>query len=272
MLTILAPSHHSEAKHLFAGLDEHLVLASIFAGTTPAPVYVDDPSEPRAGFTLFKHRALLGGAPEAGFVADLGAALNEQIIPACLSGGIEAFVVSFDHPAWQGALPQLLPGRTPIQAKRQYYRYEVGDPARAVDTPGIPAGINALAVDAALLGSEMQHVEALREETCSERVSVEDFIEHSFGMCLAQGGELAAWCLSEYNCDGRCEVGVATHEKFQRRGLGTLVTRLFLEQARARGMRQVGWHCWSRNLPSGALARRSGFDLIKEFDAYIYRL
>jgi GNAT superfamily N-acetyltransferase len=274
MLTILPPSHNIAAQPLFSGLDEHLVLGSIFAGNTPAAVYVDDPVQPCAAFTIFKHHALLGGAPQTAFVSALGQVMNDQIIPTCKASRIDGFVLAFDHPAWQDALPELFPGQTPIQARRQYYAHAL---TGATPTPeedlALPSGFDALPVDAALLSrTDLLHIDELRDETCSERISVEDFIARSFGMCLVHGNELAAWCLSEYNCDGRCEVGVATHENFQRRGLGTRVTRLLLDQARARGMRQVGWHCWSRNLPSGALARRAGFDLIKEFDTYIYPL
>ncbi len=51
-----------------------------------------------------------------------------------------------------------------------------------------------------------------------------------------------------------------------------MVTRLLLAQAHENGLHQVGWHCWSRNVPSAALARKAGFELVKEFTVYYYAL
>jgi RimJ/RimL family protein N-acetyltransferase len=75
---------------------------------------------------------------------------------------------------------------------------------------------------------------------------------------------LAAWCLSEYNYADRCEVGIATVEEYQQRGLGTVVGCAFVEEAIRRGYRQIGWHCWLRNQPSAALAGKIGYSLRSE--------
>jgi RimJ/RimL family protein N-acetyltransferase len=112
----------------------------------------------------------------------------------------------------------------------------------------------------------------LREELCSERETVEEFLEKSFGFAILQEAALAAWCLSEYNTGGRCEVGVATVEKYQRRGLGTVVTLALVEHALAHGYHTVGWHCWKRNVPSSALALRAGFHLVLEYPVILLLL
>ena len=105
-------------------------------------------------------------------------------------------------------------------------------------------------------------------EMCSERPSVEDFLARSFGVCLVdeEQGTLAGWCLSEYNCGNRCEVGIEVAEAYQRRGMGTLLARALCREAFARrGIRQVGWHCLAANAASGATARRAGLRLIKQY-------
>jgi hypothetical protein len=276
MLHCLPAARHGTAAPLFADLDEHLVLASIFAGKSPAEVYVDDPLSPGAGFTWFKHRAFLGGTPKnRSFLEELRDLLNDRLIPAALAAGVEAMLLDFNDPAWQPVLADLLPDHTPILAKRQYFTCTLDAPEHLPYSGPelLPPGFEALPVDAALLArAELAYIDLLRGETCSERTSVEDFLAHSFGMCLVCSGELAAWCLSEYNINGRCEVGVATMEAYQRRGLGALVTRRFLAQAQAAGYRQVGWHCWARNEASSALARRVGLQLQKEHSVHLYLL
>lgn len=261
---------------LFAGLEEHLVLASIFAGKSPATVYVDDRSLPSAAFIWYKHRAFLGGSPRnQGFLNETGELLNSELIPAALAQGVEAMLLHFYDPAWQTELAALLPSHTPILGRRQYFQIDIDpstDPQFFVGGP-LPDGFEALPVDVDLLSrDELGNIDLLRAETCSERLSVEDFLTYSFGSCLVKQEHLAAWCLSEYNVDGRCEVGVATMEAYQRQGLGTLVTRRFLAQAREAGYDQVGWHCWANNEASGALARRAGFRLHKESFVHLYLL
>jgi RimJ/RimL family protein N-acetyltransferase len=78
-------------------------------------------------------------------------------------------------------------------------------------------------------------------------------------------GQLAGFCLSEYNVDGRCEVGIATLEPFQRRGLATAMGHAFLSLARASGIRDVGWHCWRQNVASAATALRIGLRHVADY-------
>jgi len=37
------------------------------------------------------------------------------------------------------------------------------------------------------------------EEMQSERLSVEDFLQKSFGYCVIHDEEIMGWCMSEYN-------------------------------------------------------------------------
>jgi RimJ/RimL family protein N-acetyltransferase len=75
--------------------------------------------------------------------------------------------------------------------------------------------------------------------------------------------------MSEYNVSDRCEIGIATAEKYQRKGIATLVTWSFLAEAHRRGYTRVGWDCWTRNEASGATARKAGFTLVEEYPATV---
>jgi len=85
---------------------------------------------------------------------------------------------------------------------------------------------------------------------------------------ILRENKVITWCLSEYNLGERCEVGIATAEEYRRRGLSTITGLAFIEQARANGIRRIGWHCWTRNEGSVSAARRLNFDLVKELQAY----
>jgi RimJ/RimL family protein N-acetyltransferase len=109
---------------------------------------------------------------------------------------------------------------------------------------------------------------------CSERASVADFLARSFGVCLVDESEraLAAWCLSEYNCGARCEVGIEVVEAYQRRGLGTGLARALCAEAAARGVERVGWHCIAANTASGATARAAGLALVARYTGAVVLL
>lgn len=247
----------------------HLALGSILAGRTPAAIYADDPAHPAVGLTWFHGRAFLCGQPGAADVEATGLVLREHLLPQALAAGQEAFILHFHPQGWAKHLETLLPGRQPIQAARQYYACTLLP--RAIQPP--PPGFEPLPADAALLDRlNPAGRAALEEEMVSERPSVADFLEKSFGVCLVRGDELVGWCLSEYNLDGRCEVGVATMEPYRQRGLGKWMTLALAAQALERGYHSLGWHCWLKNIPSAALARSAGFSYRHEEIVSVYRL
>lgn len=260
---------------LFKPLDQHLVIASILAGKTPGQVYVDDLASPRLGIAWFKYRVFLcstapGGEIPRESVATASRVLCEQMLPEALAAGREVFILHTCPRTWDDHLATLVPGRKIIPAVRQYFAcQQVNQDWR----PLLPPGFELLPADLPLLERlNPAGRAALVEEMTSERPSLEDYLEKSFGVCLVQGDELVGWCLSEYNLDGRCEVGVATMEPYQRRGLGTLMSLALVEQALEMGYHTVGWHCWIKNTPSATLARRAGFAHIHDEPVAVYLL
>ena len=133
----------------------------------------------------------------------------------------------------------------------------------------LPAGFSMQLITPEFLSSDIAGLDAVREEMCSERASIEDFLARSFGLCPVHSNEVAGWCMSEYNVGDRCEIGIATAEKHQRKGIATLATWSFLAEAHRRGYTRVGWDCWTRNEASGATARKAGFTLVEEYPATV---
>jgi len=265
MITLLTPDQLPAARTLFNAMaGHHLILPSILAGLTPARVWVDDPNAPRVAAALFHNKIyLLGSSREAGFNATLGELLTGEVFPELKQNDVGIALIFPSNPGWAELYPSLFGNafaRIYPDAQRQVYAFDAGKNT-LIDWRGLlPEGFTLRAVDAALLADDRwSSIEYLREETQSERISVEDFLAHSFGVCLTHGLDLVAWCLSEYNCGERCEVGIATVEQYQRRGFGSVVGAAFVEEALRRGYRSIGWHCWTRNLPSAALARRIGY-------------
>jgi GNAT superfamily N-acetyltransferase len=261
------PAAHASIRPLFRDLEHHLLVEAFFEGKLPANLFVDDTERPRAGLLAYNNRFLFGGDPNR---ADFNAALHhyftEKVIPLRKAAGSDGILLYYSPADWLPRLDEVFSGFETFQAPREYYQMTTPDPAPDID---LPAGFSLHLISPAFMESGIQGLEALREEMCSERTSVEDFLAHSFGICPVYENEIAGWCLSEYNTGGGCEIGIATLEPHQRQGLATQLTKAFLAEAARRGYTRIGWDCWKRNQPSAATARKAGFTLLEEYPAFV---
>lgn len=265
----LSPAEFSRAESVLQTLRHHLAVTGILAGTVPARLIVDHPTHPRTVLAWTQHRFYLTGSPENhAFNQALGRLFSDTIYPQALAAGDAMFMLYYAPDTWRNPVEDtILRDKLPTELWRQYYRLK----EKRVDWRAmLPEGFELRPVDPALLeNTQLRHLDALREETCSERPSVQDFLEKSFGVCIVHGDELAGWCLSEYNTPDSCEIGIETREPYRRRGFATLMTTALVEEAQARGIAHVGWHCWASNKPSAKTALKAGFELVADYPVYM---
>jgi len=266
-LFTLPPPSYERVRPLLLGMDIHLIGRSILARKTPVQIFVDHIEQPRALFAQAGHRFILAG--KASF-SDFNIAIQNHfvnvLLPEFQKNGVEGFPIYYDSPEWEGGISSLLPGQEIIHADREYFTCtEVKQDWRKI----LPEGFRVLPVNADLLSKDFKHLNTLKEEMTSERPSVEDFLDKSFGVCAIHENELAGWCLSEYNTDGRCEIGIETISEYRKRGLATALTLALLEHAFSTGLNEVGWHCFKRNVPSSQTARKAGLEKVCDYRSFI---
>ena len=239
---------------LFQPLEHHLLIRALFEGNLIAKMFADGKHQPKAGLIAYNSRFVLGGDPNnESFNKDIAAYFRETVLP---SRNGEGFLVTFTSDAWIPTLKTLFAGNEIIIAPRLYFEIT---PDQNLEV-NLPERFSIQPVVTELMKSNMEGLETLREEMCSERASVEDFLEKSFGVCSVYENQIVCWCLSEYNTGDRCEIGIATLQPHQRKGIATAITKLFLIEAAKRGYQRVGWDCWERNEASVATARKAGFE------------
>jgi len=264
----LDSADYGRVRPLVEALDFHLPVIALIEGTSPGKMVVDDAETPRAVLARTGHRYFLAGAPDLpAFNQALGRLFAETIYPQGIAAGDELFSLAYDPPGWEAEIGAILGDRHPLRATREYYELAA---SRCGPSAPLPEGFALRPADRALLEDErVKNLEELREEMCSERSSVDEFLAKSFGLCPIYGDELAGWCLSEYNTADRCEIGIASLPPFRRRGLATALTGAFVKEARARGTGRIGWHCSAGNLPSGATALKAGFEQVRDYAVYL---
>jgi hypothetical protein len=264
----LQQSQFAETRSLFTPLSHHLAIESILAGLTPGRIFVDDVERPRTAVAWFKRRVFLAGNRTDDSVnIALNRLFADVYYPEMKAAGFtqSAFTLVYT-PGWERAMDVVLAGKDPMRGQRFYYRI---DPTKTKWKVRVPREFKLRWVNAALLeDASLTNPEYVTKEMVSERPSVEDFLEKSFGTCVVQENEIVGWCMSEYNVGKRCELGIETAEQVQQRGLAIATASATIREAARRGYTEIGWLCEFENKPSQALARKLGFSLFRADDTF----
>jgi len=247
-------------------MDIHLPLQAILAGSVNAPIFVDNPLHPQVAITWTGHRFYLAGSPgNTDLIAFARKFFLENFAMSAWKAGIESYVVYYSSEKWSSFIKAMLQQKYPIPAQRSYFACK----ASRGEIHTVPEGFSIQPLDAALLAGKWQNRASLTDEMVSERESVQEFLEKSFGVCLTHADQILGWCLSEYNTGHRCEVRISVDEDYQESGFATLLSKAFLEMARKKDVSNIGWHCGSNNAAAIATALKSGFEKVSDYPVFI---
>ena len=260
----LAPEEFARARGAFEPMSHNLAVESIMRSQTPGIVYVDSSLEPSSALTWFKGRVFLSGDPGSQpFRMGVSEILSGPYRETIISHGGTGFVIYYHPESWADYLDEMLPGTSHTRSTRLYYHLYASDKKWDVSPP---EGYALLPVDSGLLErTDLTGLDGVVEEMQSERLTVEAFLERSFGYCVVHEGAIVGWCMSEYNAGDRCEMGIGTAEEHRRKGLATLSGSAVIREAVSRGITDIGWHCYARNVASVATADRLGFTRVLEY-------
>ena len=251
------------ARKLLSQIEHETVLKTIISGETPGVIYVDKKDNPKIVFAQFKQRTFLSGEPSVDFVNLLKKFFETEVSKHCREFDVPFFRLTMNNPQWLDIVCTALEPREPIiTGYRCYQKLLNGEDQNF----SIPDGFDITSVTQDLINSSFSGREELLEEMCSERESVEAFLEKSFGIAAFKDDALAGWCLSEYNHRDQCEVGIATMAPYRRIGLAKSMTHVFLNKANRNGIKRVLWHCFESNHPSWRTALSADFSLADSHD------
>jgi GNAT superfamily N-acetyltransferase len=263
MFSQLPPGETRRAKALFKDMLHNLAVASILSGGTVSTVMVDDVDRPRAAVTWSGSRIYVAG--DTG--GDLFSSLAKTIAWKAEVTGSGVYVV-YLAPEANGDDFMEPEGFQAVHRTRNYYEVDAAKRGWVAEPP---PGYTLHMVDRSLLSMGLKNTDRVIDDMRSERPTVEEFLEKSFGFCAVAGGEIACWCMSEYNTGARFEIGIETAGEHRRRGLAMQTAKATIGYGVARGYRIVGWHCWTDNVGSNELARALGFSHVCKYPAIVLR-
>jgi len=260
-MQIIPSQDYPLAAPLLLDIKHHTALRTILSGVTPGLIYLDNPKNPQIAFAQFKHRTFISGSVNAIDHKNLRGFFLNQVFDNCREFDVPLFRLTASDPSWLMVIADTLKDEEPIFMDYQCYLYKI---TSSIENVIIPDGFIIREVSIELFDEDFEGKDDLLSEMYSERTSVKEFLEQSFGIAAFHGNKLAGWCLSEYNYENRCEVGIATMPEFQRQGLVKAMTQTFLNHAHNLGVNTVLWHCHQSNIASRKTALSAGFSLYKE--------
>jgi GNAT superfamily N-acetyltransferase len=249
----------------------HLAIKSVLKGKSPGIVIVDDPVKPAAAFILTGNRSfLLESHGNLSFNEELSVYLQEQLLPGTVRSGHGMFVLYYMASKSENEIEALFGRMKPIFKIRQYFSIELSQ--HPIECP-LPAGYSLHPVDYSMIENpDLEHVGLLIEEILSEAPTVKHFLDNCFGTCVQYKNSLVGWCLSEYNLDLKCEVGIETLRPYRHQGIGSAMAGALIREAEIRGYKQVGWHSYKDNRASTATAEKVGLVKAVEYPVCILEL
>lgn len=258
----LQRENYPSALALFKNSRHQMKLKALAEGGIDAEVWADG-AAPAVAAVLYGNKLLVASErPASELVPVLKPFLLEHVYSNRMGCSAEEALILWDGETVCDALLAALEEQCPAYALREYY--ELDGPENCRKT-ALPEGYSIVPVDGELLKAGYGRADDLKNEMCSERASVEEFLKHSFGVTAVSEGMLAGWCLSEYNASPGCEVGIEVAEGHRRKGLALAMVTAFCGEAALRGLGRVGWHCFKTNVPSAATALSAGFAKVLEY-------
>lgn len=263
----LEPDQFARARGLTDPLEHFLSVQAVIQGASPGRVWVDDPTAPSCAFIEAPEGwHLIGQAPDAQFARGVGELYAETILPDGVRSGWR-YSCLHCWPAEWGELiaPQI--GRW--SPRWDYQRFLLLRELRVDWRPLVPEGMKLVPVTREFLESGTRWTEEIRGHGFW---SLEDFLARGFGHCMMHEGAIVGSCIADMVVGARTEVGVWTHPEYRRRGLATAVVAASVEHCLARGIRHIGWHCWSPNEASLRTAQRVGFEYVLDHHGFEFQL
>ncbi|MBN1640841.1 MAG: GNAT family N-acetyltransferase [Anaerolineae bacterium] len=260
----LTPGQYGAVRGLFAPLWYHLVIDSAIEGHTPARIVADDPHDPTVAFVWDQVEGgyyLAGDPDNASFNRALNRLIHDEIYPEVQRRTDHAadLVVNYAPLAWERVLGEVLAGINVMRHARKHFLF------REMRVPDwrdrVPDGYEMAPVDAAFLQrSDLPHMEdRILRWVRRAWGGIDGWLARGFGCCLLHGSAIVSWCTGDFAAGQACEMGIGTDAAYRRRGYATLTASATVEQCLARGLTEIGWHCWSANVASAATALAVGF-------------
>ena len=254
-------------RPLFEPLAFNVEILSILDGNTRGEIWADHPVKPAAAaiwdqiLTLY----VTGTLESQAFNQSLAAWVESTVAPTAQNFGDSYFNLYCPSPEWHTPLSNIF-GRYRVEPGTRCLHTFLGP---LVACRPLPRDFNVHRIDETLLASrDLEGLDWLKAWVTSFWHTEEDFLEKGIGaVALHLENKVVSLCISLFVSGRQVEFGTATSPEFQNRGLSTNLAYACVQECLERGLEPI-WQCWDDNLPSLAVARKTGFVCQQEYTVF----
>lgn len=217
-------------------------------GTIEGRCVVDDPAQPTCALLqeVAEGTTYIGGAVTSEFVAEAIALLREtHEVVVCVWPGDPLAAMLPTTPNYRGTAIDFTDRSAAVDLDR-LCAVPDGYQLQRIDHTIVPL-LNGYDYYIAMFGS------------------VDYALEHTIGYCLLHGDTVVSEAVAGPLTRGIAELGVDTHEAYQRQGFATITSAWVIRACETLGYRAF-WNASQHNVASIALAKRLGFQTARSFD------
>jgi RimJ/RimL family protein N-acetyltransferase len=250
----LPQDQYHSTRPLFAALDYHLIIEAVFAGNSPATLFVDNLDSPKTAFMISPEgNFLVGDSTNTAFILGLQAWIDQNFI----NGEEDELVLESYSEDWLRVIESLLVSRPPHHYDRYYY--ELTESKFESPPPLAPEfSLQAITKDF-IQRSDISNMDVVTDGIKGNWISEDVYFEKGFGFCILHENKIVSWSVVDCVVDERCEIGIHTDEDFRRKGLATSLIASVVDYALKQGFKRIGWHCWVDNWGSIGVADKVCF-------------
>jgi len=245
-----------------------MIIQSYENGKTKVRIWVDDQENPTCAMLLSDCRMRIIGFPKTDEILNKVIDFFKEKVMLGKIEKIEKYIVLFYYESeWESLLTDIFKDKTIHKSSREYYELDL----RTIDVKNSYNNLDYEikdAVELALGNKEYEFIDELREEMCSESESIIEFSKNCFGFCAIKDNKIIGYCLSEYNNENGCEIGIGVREEYQQKGIATKLAYELFQEAKAKGINTIGWGCYKKNIPSVKTAIKLGLKKVKEYNSF----
>lgn len=243
--------------------------ATVCEGNNQGWIYADNLEEPKSAlvYTNYLGGTLVGNHNNKDFINNLKENLDKIILPEVKLDNDEEFNLSGDKEEWDPIIKDIFSNKqVDIQPIKRFEYIK----SKNNYTPFINKEFVFKEINLDLLNdSEIENIHLLNEEIDVWFKGKEDFIENNFGFVALKDNMLCGWCIGVCKHFNKVEIAIETIEQFQKNGIATILSHLFIEYCNNSGLIPE-WECMDWNKASELIALKLGF--IHEYNYNLYSI
>ncbi|WP_084509124.1 GNAT family N-acetyltransferase [Paenibacillus assamensis] len=242
---------------------------AVINGTNRGHIYVDDPAQPRTAlvYVVGVIDFFIGDPHNDAFISHLNTFIDNVYKQVNLEtcGGTWMISAVFDE-EWEQVLETTFSHRDYDTDYDLYFQLHA-DKFHALNkhAPSLSSEYALIPLTKEII--EQEQNEELFEDFNDFWSSVDDFIDQGFGMAIIKDGHAVSTC---YTCfiDGlQFEMYVRTLEEEENQGLGTMVSRAYIQDCLNKGI-SPRWSTQETNESSCKVAEKCGFEFVYKLKTY----